>query len=268
VFVLIPLLPGFEGDVTDSATLKLILKYTYKTISRNRGFSLIEKLYQLMQDKYEDYIQFFSLRTHTLIQDVPMTELIYIHSKTMVVDDEVAMIGSANINDRSMLGNRDTEIAVIIKELNDENKKISMMDGKRYLACEFVHSLRIRLFREYLGISTKEYETNHGIKNLLNDPLSDKLFKFMKEIARSNTMYYREIFNTYPDDNFLSYSDILWAKEINNWESNENTLMKYQKNKNKIVGFIVEFPLNFLREENLKISYFCKEILVPIKNFL
>ena len=50
-----------------------------------------------------------------------MTELIYIHSKTMVVDDEVAIIGYANINDRSMLGNRDSEIAVIIKELNDEN---------------------------------------------------------------------------------------------------------------------------------------------------
>ena len=30
----------------------------------------------------------------------------------MIVDDEVVIIGSANINDRSMLGSRDSEIAV------------------------------------------------------------------------------------------------------------------------------------------------------------
>lgn len=30
----------------------------------------------------------------------------------MIVDDEVVLIGSANINDRSLLGNRDSEIGV------------------------------------------------------------------------------------------------------------------------------------------------------------
>ena len=31
----------------------------------------------------------------------------YVHSKMMIVDDNAAIIGSANINDRSMLGKRD-----------------------------------------------------------------------------------------------------------------------------------------------------------------
>ncbi len=31
----------------------------------------------------------------------------------MIVDDDKVILGSANINDRSMLGNRDSEIAVI-----------------------------------------------------------------------------------------------------------------------------------------------------------
>lgn len=260
------MLPGFEGEVAESATLKLILKYTYKTISRNRGFSLIEKLYQLMQDKYEDYIQFFSLRTHAKINEVPITELIYIHSKMMIVDDEIVVIGSANINDRSMLGSRDTEIAVVIKETCDENRLSSLLDGQPHMVSKFAHSLRVRLFKEYLGIP--ETDDNLAIKNLLIDPLDDKLFKFMREIARSNSMYYREIFNVYPDDKFMSYADILLAKEINNQEYLDYTICKYEQNKNKIVGLIVEFPLNFLKDENLKISYFCKEILVPIKNFL
>ena len=30
----------------------------------------------------------------------------------MIVDDAIAIMGSANINDRSMCGNRDSEIAV------------------------------------------------------------------------------------------------------------------------------------------------------------
>jgi phosphatidylserine/phosphatidylglycerophosphate/cardiolipin synthase-like enzyme len=37
---------------------------------------------------------------------------IYVHSKLIIVDDNRAIIGSANLNDRSMLGNRDAEIAV------------------------------------------------------------------------------------------------------------------------------------------------------------
>ena len=35
-----------------------------------------------------------------------------VHSKMMVVDDEYVIIGSANINQRSQDGTRDTEIAM------------------------------------------------------------------------------------------------------------------------------------------------------------
>lgn len=38
--------------------------------------------------------------------------MIYVHSKGMIVDDEYVIVGSANINQRSMEGTRDTEIAM------------------------------------------------------------------------------------------------------------------------------------------------------------
>lgn len=57
----------------------------------------------------DDYIFFFGLRGHATLKDnKPLTEIVYVHSKLMIVDDKRAIIGSANINDRSLCGNRDS----------------------------------------------------------------------------------------------------------------------------------------------------------------
>jgi phospholipase D1/2 len=45
---------------------------------------------------------------------VPIQEIIYIHAKLLIVDDRYVIIGSANINDRSLLGSRDHEIGVLV----------------------------------------------------------------------------------------------------------------------------------------------------------
>jgi phospholipase D1/2 len=99
-----------------------------------------------MQDKVDDYITFFSLRAHGMINGTPKTELIYIHSKVLIVDDEIVLIGSANINDRSMIGSRDSEVAVTIK---DDNKITSRMNGKPFQASKFVKDLRVKLLKVF-----------------------------------------------------------------------------------------------------------------------
>ena len=48
--------------------------------------------------------------------DVLTTEQVYIHAKVCIVDDRLAIIGSANINERSQRGDRDSELAAIIKD--------------------------------------------------------------------------------------------------------------------------------------------------------
>ena len=50
----------------------------------------------------------------------PATEIVYIHSKCLIIDDQIALIGSANINDRSMMGFRDSELAVVIEDSEKE----------------------------------------------------------------------------------------------------------------------------------------------------
>lgn len=40
----------------------------------------------------------------------------YIHSKLIIVDDRKVILGSANINDRSLLGERDSELGIIVED--------------------------------------------------------------------------------------------------------------------------------------------------------
>lgn len=52
--------------------------------------------------------------------------------------------GSANINDRSMLGKRDSEVAVIVE---DSETVASVMDGQEYQAGKYGLQLRLECFR-------------------------------------------------------------------------------------------------------------------------
>lgn len=60
------------------------------------------------------------MRNHSLDRNdqepkKPVTEIIYIHSKLIIVDDRKVILGSANINDRSQHGVRDSELGVLIE---------------------------------------------------------------------------------------------------------------------------------------------------------
>ena len=67
----------------------------------------------------------------------------------MIVDDRTAIIGSANINERSMLGSRDSECAAIVR---DTDMMWSHMNGEAYQVGRFAYTLRVRLMREHLGL--------------------------------------------------------------------------------------------------------------------
>lgn len=102
-----------------------------------------------------NYVRFYSLRAWGKIgpQRSLVTEQLYIHAKIMVVDDRYAIIGSANINERSMLGERDSEIAAVIY---DNDLIDSRMGGRDYRVGRFPHSLRMRLMREHLGVDVDQ----------------------------------------------------------------------------------------------------------------
>ncbi|PIA89491.1 Phospholipase D1 [Cercospora beticola] len=149
--LVIPLMPGFQNsvDAQDGTSVRLIMQCQFRSICRGET-SIFGRLRAAGIDP-EDYIRFYSLRQWGKIgpRKCLTTEQLYIHAKCMIVDDRSVIIGSANINERSMLGNRDSEVASIV---TDARMIQSTMAGQPYEVGEFAHTLRKRLMREHLGI--------------------------------------------------------------------------------------------------------------------
>ena len=130
---------------------------------------------------------------------------------------------------------------------------------KNIVLAHFAVTFRKALMAEHLGISPDD--------QVLDDPISSQLQDLIVDRARTNTRLYHEVFGCYPDDAYTSIEILKRFKQIKEQEKPEDLLRKYNAVKNKILGHIVEYPLNFLKDENLGISFFSKENLVPEYNF-
>ncbi|KAM9126959.1 phospholipase D1 isoform 2-T3 [Pangshura tecta] len=255
VYVVIPLLPGFEGDISTGGgnALQAIMHFNYRTMCRGDN-SILGQLKAEIGDQWINYISFCGLRTYAELDGNLVTELIYVHSKLLIADDNTVIIGSANINDRSMLGKRDSEIAIIVQ---DTETVPSVMDGKDYKAGRFAQSLRLRCFRVVLGCSA-------DLSDDLQDPVSDRFFKevWVATAARNATIF-DKVFRCLPSDevtNLAQLRDFITKSKLVTQDA-----AKAAEELKKIHGFLVQFPFRFLHEENLLPSVGTKESMVPME---
>uniref|UniRef100_A0A8C1Q188 phospholipase D n=1 Tax=Cyprinus carpio TaxID=7962 RepID=A0A8C1Q188_CYPCA len=254
VYVVTPLLPGFEGDINTGggSAIQAVMHFNYRTMIRG-DCSIISQLKKDMGDQWINYISFGGLRTHAELEGRLVTELIYVHSKMLIADDNTVIIGSANINDRSMLGKRDSEVAVIYEDIHTVT---SMMDGQEYQAGRFGLSLRLECFRMILGANT-----DSSIDVM--DPISDQFYKevWMTTAARNATIY-QKVFRCLPS------SDVRSILELDGFLSKpgleKEDPARAQEELKKIRGFLVQFPLSFLSEQNLLPPMGSKEAMVPM----
>jgi phospholipase D1/2 len=125
VYIVIPMHP--EGPGPEAPAVQAILHWQYKTAQM-----MYSKIAEALRDTKSsavptDYLNFYFLGNRepappaVLPNDACERQkkicssgrhMIYVHSKMMIIDDEYIIVGSANINERSMAGDRDTEIAV------------------------------------------------------------------------------------------------------------------------------------------------------------
>ncbi|KAL3508128.1 hypothetical protein ACH5RR_033510 [Cinchona calisaya] len=263
--IVIPLLPGFQGGVDDggAASVRAIMHWQYRTICRGQN-SILQNLYDLIGPRVHDYISFYGLRAHgRLFDGGPVaSSQVYVHSKIMIVDDCITLVGSANINDRSLLGSRDSEIGVLIedKELVD-----SFMGGMPWKAGKFASSLRLSLWSEHLGLRTGEVHQ-------ITDPVIDSTYKeIWMATAKTNTMIYQDVFSCIPNDLIHSRASlrqcmVYWKEKLGHTTIDlgmaPNKLESYQDGDIKctdpmerlesVRGHLVSFPLDFLCKEDLR----------------
>ncbi|KQJ97534.1 phospholipase D beta 1 isoform X1 [Brachypodium distachyon] len=166
-YIVLPMWP--EGNPTGRVTQR-ILYWQNKTMEM-----MYEIIYGALKeagldDMYEpqDYLNFFCLGNRE-VTDSPSASntannpqeqarkngrfMVYVHSKGMIVDDEYVIIGSANINQRSMEGIRDTEIAMgAYQPQYTWANKISAPRGQ-------IYGYRMSLWAEHIGAIEEDF--NH-----------------------------------------------------------------------------------------------------------
>lgn len=246
VYVVMPLLPGFEGEVgTPSGTaLHAITHWNYASICRGTD-SILTRLKDAGVEDPSEYISFHGLRTHSILNGELVTELIYVHSKLLIADDRLVICGSANINDRSMLGKRDSEIAVIVEDVEFEP---GVMAGAEYQCGKYAGSLRKHIFREHLGqlqIGVPQDQSTD-----VTDPVSKHFYRDVwQHTATRNTQIYEEVFRCIPTDSVTDFLSLRrYQEELQLCYSDPLTA---EQKLEDIQGHLVDLPLEFLSSENL-----------------
>ncbi|KAM7276196.1 hypothetical protein ACFE04_018062 [Oxalis oulophora] len=204
-YIVIPMWP--EGNPTGAATQRILywqnktMQMMYETIHK----ALIEVGLENAFSP-QDYLNFFCLGNREIdafgsayselpsptgtSSNTPQAHsrksrrfMIYVHSKGMIVDDEYVVVGSANINQRSMEGTRDTEIAMgayqphhtwARKQTNPRGQYLffgcSALSGKQ------IHGYRMSLWAEHLGT----------LENCFTQPESIECVKRVRTLGEMN----------------------------------------------------------------------------------
>lgn len=178
-----------------------------------------------------------------------VTEQCYVHSKLLIVDDAVAIIGSANCNDRSLLGNGDTEIAAVI--VDGEATLRDLGNGLHVGTRAFARDLRMRLWRKFLGMSIDSSEKMRqmgkpdGYTNAAGDsfhppfvmqpddlvsivkPADPICWKAIQKLAANNAAIYEEVFRNVPTDAMPRYDSVLEGFPSAGWNEEKKAVERY-----------------------------------------
>ncbi|XP_057530324.1 phospholipase D delta isoform X2 [Amaranthus tricolor] len=195
VYVVIPMWP--EGD-PKSGAVQEILYWQGQTMEMMYGIVARElKTLQLTDFHPQDYLNFYCLGKREELPEELLKEMnqsnkvsdsfnqrrfmIYVHAKGMIVDDEYVIVGSANINQRSLAGTKDTEIAMgAYQPHHTWSSKNRHPRGQ-------IYGYRTSLWAEHLG-------TLHGA---FDEPESLECVRKVNEIAEHNwTKFTAETFST------------------------------------------------------------------------
>ena len=197
--------------------------------------------------------------------------MIYVHTKFTIVDDAVAIIGSANINDRSLNGDGDTEIAAVVVDKSDASMT-DMGSGIKVITRKFARELRMNLWKKHFGMSIEDGSSTGVLKEsaapngiVLEQPLARATVEGIWALAQKNALAYQDVFLHVPRDSHetlttgrnLAFPLAEGEKEERDFSkapllqpefmtgAKHNVAKAHKHLRSKIHGFFVEMPLNW-----------------------
>ncbi|KAK4337836.1 hypothetical protein RND71_042323 [Anisodus tanguticus] len=108
-YIVVPMSP--EGVPNSKAVQEILFWQSHTMVKMYK--IVAEALEKAGLSQYfhpQDNLNFYCLGKHEGLAQKFGRFMIYVHSKGMIVDDEYVLMGSTNINQRSLSGSRDTEI--------------------------------------------------------------------------------------------------------------------------------------------------------------
>ncbi|XP_057986746.1 phospholipase D delta-like isoform X1 [Hevea brasiliensis] len=194
VYVVIPMWP--EGVPTSVSVQEILfwqgqtMQMMYDVIAKELKAMNLENLHP------QDYLNFYCLgnreepsKEFLDLSDKPSNSvevdsasqkyrrfMIYVHAKGMIVDDEYVILGSANINQRSLAGSRDTEIAM------GAYQPSHTWGNKRRHPRGQVFGYRMSLWAEHLGL----------VDRLFEEPETLDCVKTVNKVAEDNWRRFTE----------------------------------------------------------------------------
>lgn len=197
VYVVIPMWP--EGD-PKSVSVQEILYWQSQTMQMMYDVVARELNAMQLTDLHpQDYLNFYCLGNREDISEGKSDEvneaavngaaankvsdaykfrrfMIYVHSKGMIVDDEYVILGSANINQRSLAGTKDTEIAMGAYQPHH-----SWCEKGKHPRGQ-VYGYRMSLWAEHLGV----------LDEFFDEPERLECVRKVNEIAEDNWKRYTD----------------------------------------------------------------------------
>ncbi|PWN46154.1 phospholipase D/nuclease [Ceraceosorus guamensis] len=269
-----------EMPATSQEALEILRKFANGTPERARG--LQDSIASAFLHGQPDITQSQWQGSEEEEVNAWVTEETYVHSKLAIFDDRTVLIGSANLNDRSQAGDRDSETAIVIE---DHDMFESKMDGKKYMASRFAASFRRHLYRQHLGLVAPQECTPETAKDqptpaqrpaphpfpdperkaqeeeweqLVEDPLSPELEEIWRRQARTNTAIVDELFQVVPSNrvrNWKDYDSFFVARGARTGHIAEPGKRSAQEVRQRLAGYkgsLVEFAYDFMDGDNFE----------------
>jgi phospholipase D1/2 len=158
---------------------------------------------QVTEEQWSKYLTLLNLRNCQIVGGVVRTEQIYIHSKLLIVDDRHVLLGSANINDRSLSGHRDSELAVMLFDSKQVQKPLR--DRVTHVN-DLARNLRMDLWKKHFAIGLGDGIVSAATEMipLMETPAAEATIKAIQKLASRNADIYAKTFAHVP-----------WSKTVN-----------------------------------------------------